>query len=55
MKEYNEECVYNGEYCFGKTSMQTFLDSIRLVKEKILSENLQVEKGSVRLSSTNYN
>jgi len=43
-KEYNEERVHSGKYCFGKTPMQTFLDSMPLVKEKILNENLQAEE-----------
>jgi hypothetical protein len=32
--------VHSGKYCFGKTPMQTFRDSIPLVKEKMLNENL---------------
>lgn len=34
IKEYNEERTHTGKYCFGKTPMQTFLDSIKLAKEK---------------------
>jgi len=34
IKEYNEERVHSGKYCFGKTPMQTFLDSMPLVKER---------------------
>jgi transposase InsO family protein len=41
IKQYNEERVHSGKYCFGKTPMQTFLDSIPLVKEKMLNNNLQ--------------
>jgi len=41
LKHYNEERVHSGKYCFGKTPMQTFLNSIPLVKEKMLNENLQ--------------
>ena len=36
--EYNNERVHSGKYCFGKTPMQTFLDSIALAKEKYLDE-----------------
>lgn len=43
MKEYNEERVHSGKYCFGKTPMQTFLDSMPLVREKMLNKNLQTE------------
>jgi len=41
IKQYNEERVHSGKYCFGKTPMQTFLDSIPLVNEKMLNNNLQ--------------
>ncbi len=38
MKEYNEERVHSGKFCFGKTPMQTFLDSVPLVKEEMLNK-----------------
>jgi transposase InsO family protein len=41
IKQYNEARVHSGKYCFGKTPMQTFLDSIPLVNEKMLNNNLQ--------------
>jgi len=41
IKQYNEERVHSGKYCFGKTPMQTFLDSMPLAKEKMLNNNLQ--------------
>ena len=41
IKEYNEERPHSGKYCFGKTPMQTFLDSIPLAKEKMLDHTLQ--------------
>lgn len=34
--KYNQERPHSGRYCYGKTPMQTFLDSIELAKEKIL-------------------
>lgn len=34
LKHYNEERTHSGKYCFGKTPMQTFQDSIPLVNEK---------------------
>jgi transposase InsO family protein len=33
---YNEQREHSGKYCFGKTPMQTFLDSIHLAREKML-------------------
>jgi len=41
LKYYNQERVHSGKYCFGKTPMQTFLDSMPLVKEKMLNNNVQ--------------
>src|SRR6202012_3009278 len=32
--EYNERRPHQGRWCYGKTPMQTFLDSIPLAKEK---------------------
>ncbi len=39
--EYNENRTRSGKYCFGKTPMQTFKDSIPLAKEKVLHLRLQ--------------
>lgn len=36
--EYNEQRTHSGKYCFGKTPMQTFRDSLPLAKEKMLGE-----------------
>jgi transposase InsO family protein len=43
IKSYNEERTHSGKYCFGKTPMQTFLDSMPLVREKMLNNTLQTE------------
>jgi transposase InsO family protein len=32
--QYNEERPHSGRYCYGKTPMQTFLDSLEMAKEK---------------------
>ena len=37
LKLYNEERTHQGRWCYGKTPMQTFIDSIPLAKEKILA------------------
>lgn len=34
--EYNEERTHSGKYCYGKTPMQTFNDSLKLAKEKMV-------------------
>ena len=36
LREYNELRPHSGKYCYGKTPMQTFLDSLPLAKEKML-------------------
>lgn len=43
LMEYNEHRTHTGKYCFGKTPMQTFKDSIPLAKEKMLHLNLQTD------------
>jgi transposase InsO family protein len=45
LREYNEQREHSGRYCFGKTPMQTFLDSIHLAREKML-DRLTVSPGS---------
>ena len=37
LKTYNELRPHSGKYCYGKTPMQTFLDSKKIAKEKNLS------------------
>ena len=37
LKLYNEERPHQGRWCYGKTPMQTFLDSIPLAKEKMIA------------------
>jgi len=44
IKEYNEQRPHSGKYCFGKTPMQTFVDSIPLAKEKMLGSTLQTNE-----------
>jgi transposase InsO family protein len=36
IRGYNEERPHSGKYCFGKTPMQTFLDSKQIAKDKNL-------------------
>lgn len=38
MLYYNQERTHSGKYCFGKTPLQTFHDSLPLAKEKILDQ-----------------
>jgi len=36
IREVNEYRPHSGRYCYGKTPMQTFLDSIPLAEEKMI-------------------
>ncbi|MDR0286313.1 MAG: IS481 family transposase [Clostridiales bacterium] len=38
--QYNYERTHSGKYCYGKTPMQTFIDSIPLAKEKLIGYDL---------------
>jgi transposase InsO family protein len=50
LREYNEERTHSGKYCYGKTPLQTFLDSRRLAHDKMLdrtpepSDNLKAQR-----------
>ncbi len=37
MTEYNERRPHQGRWCYGKTPMQTFVDSVDLAKEKSIA------------------
>src|SRR5437762_8708939 len=37
LREYNEERTHQGRWCYGKTPMRTFLDTVPLAKEKMLA------------------
>jgi transposase InsO family protein len=37
IKDYNEDRPHQGRWCFGKTPMQTFLDSLSLAREKSIA------------------
>lgn len=36
LEEYNTQRPHTGKYCFGKTPLQTLLDSLPMTKEKLL-------------------
>lgn len=38
MAYYNQERPHSGRYCFGKTPMQTFIESLPLAKQKLLHD-----------------
>lgn len=37
LKVYNQERTHQGKWCYGKTPMQTFIDSIPLAKDKMIA------------------
>ena len=37
LMEYNEHRSHQGRWCYGKTPMQTFVDSVPMAKEKVLA------------------
>lgn len=44
IKEYNSNRVHSGKYCYGKTPMQTFLESKHMALEKMLDRNYLTKK-----------
>ena len=49
---YNYDRTHSGKYCFGKTPMQTFLDSKHLAQEKRLDELLEKDANFEMSSET---
>jgi hypothetical protein len=49
---YNRKRPHSGNYCFGKTPMQTFLDSKALAEGKILDDLQQQVVGHGAEAST---
>ena len=52
IEQYNTERPHSGRYCFGKTPMQTFMDSKPLAKEKMLAELYCADDVSAKALST---
>lgn len=46
--EYNNERTHTGRYCYGKTPMQTFLESKYLAQEKMLDKQYLGDENTVR-------
>lgn len=43
LKEYNETRPHQGRWCYGKTPLQTFIDSAPLAREKVLAAGVREE------------
>lgn len=41
MKDYNESRTHTGKYCYGKTPLDTFKDSMHIAQEKMIGFTLQ--------------
>lgn len=37
LEDYNRQRSHQGRWCYGKTPMQTFLDTVALAKEKLIA------------------
>lgn len=37
LQEYNEQRPHQGRWCYGKTPLQTFVESVPLAKENMLA------------------
>lgn len=55
LKQYNELRPHSGKYCYGKTPMQTFLDSKHLAVEKDLARQFQFYDDQPLENSSNHN
>lgn len=47
VEHYNKERTHTGKFCFGKTPMQTFLETIHLAQEKALDQQSEKKIFSV--------
>ena len=41
IEQYNNKRAHSGKFCFGKTPMQTFIESVSLAKEKLLENHFE--------------
>ena len=44
--QYNNERTHSGRYCYGKTPMQTFMDSIPLARERLFGHEESDGRGA---------
>jgi hypothetical protein len=41
LRQYNEVRTHQGRWCYGKTPMQTFLDTLPIAREKLINQHSQ--------------
>jgi transposase InsO family protein len=46
--EYNQNRSHQGKWCYGKTPLKTFQDSLQLAKDKIIPDRLQKSDNKVK-------
>jgi hypothetical protein len=55
---YNNERTHSGKYCYGKTPMQTFIDTKSIAEEKLLEKVMKQQNiltfGSQETVDMNY-
>ena len=44
--QHNNERTHSGRYCYGKTPMQTFMDSIPLARERLFGHDESDGRGA---------
>ena len=54
MNEYNQARPHQGRWCYGKTPMQTFLDTLPIAKEKSIRAGRVTTKDNLLLSDTHH-
>ena len=45
LRQYNEVRTHQGRWCYGKTPIQTFLDSLPMARENLLDQQSQPRSG----------
>ena len=51
LDEYNTQRPHQGRWCYGKTPMQTFLDSLELAKEKQIASRASTPASSAKVGA----
>jgi hypothetical protein len=49
--EYNTQRTHSGKYCYGKSPMETFLDSKQLVHDKLIDRLVETSDPTARVES----
>jgi len=55
LEEYNNKRTHTGKHCYGKTPMQTFMDSLHLAKDKMINQKYDQSNSDNHLSDLGQN